>query len=497
MKHKKARKEKKAKKKEVKHKLKSKKEKDHKPKNRLEYFLNPSGVAVVGASRDPNSVGYGVLKNITRGCVFDNEYCKPFKGRIYAVNPNAYEILGVKCYAKITEITEDIDLAIIAVPASIVPSVMKDCIQKNVKAIIIISAGFAELGEKGKKLQDQVKEIAAKAKIPILGPNCLGVIRPSANLNASFALSMPPEGNIAFVSQSGAIADSVIDWAIDNRYGFSTIISYGNRADLDIHDFLEYLKDDEETKAIAVYMEGLKDGKRFMEIAKDVSKKKPIIVLKAGRTKEGANAISSHTGSLAGSYEIYKAAFRQSNVIMADTIEELFEFAEALSTQPPCENNIAIVTNGGGCGVLAADYCSELGLNVVELKSSTVAKLDKTGKMKPACSRKNPLDIVGDALPETYRAAVETLLGEDYISGLIIIQTLQTMTDSEEDANVIIELSKKHPDKPIVCVYMGGRFSKRGRYLLDTNNIPHYNDVKNAAKAMWALVERGKAVKFE
>ncbi|MBD3354633.1 hypothetical protein GF361_01450 [Candidatus Woesearchaeota archaeon] len=462
-------------------------------KNKLEKLFKPKSVAVIGASRDPDSVGYGILKNIVKGCVFENEYCKPFKGRIYAVNPNADKILNIRSFPKITEIKEDVDLAVIAVPAKIVPSVMMDCVKKKVKAMIVISAGFAELGEQGEKLQEKIKNIAQKADIPLIGPNCLGIIRPSSNLNASFAPAMPPEGNIAFVSQSGAIADSIIDWAIENHYKFSNIISYGNRADIDIHDFIEYLSKDEKTDAIAVYLEGLKDGKRFMEVASKASKKKPIIILKAGRTEEGTKAIASHTGSLAGSYEIYKAAFRQSNVIIADTIEELFDLAKALANQPPCkENAVAIVTNGGGCGVLAADHCTELGVNIVKLKKSTVEKLDKTGKMHPAYSKANPLDIVGDALPERYRAAMETLLKEKYIFGLIVIQTLQTMTDPEEDANIIIELSKKYPQKPIICVYMGGRFSKRSRNILEANQIPNYHDIKKAALAMDALIKRGQ-----
>jgi len=462
----------------------------------LDAIFNPKSIAVIGASRDINSVGYGILKNIVRGCVFESEHCRPFKGRVYAVNPNATEILKIASYPKITDITDDVDLAVIAVPAKIVPAVMKDCVNKGVKAIIVISAGFAELGKEGKKLQDDIKEIAEKAKIPLMGPNCLGIIRPSASINASFAPSTPPEGNIAFISQSGAIADSIIDWAIEHMFGFSTVVSYGNKAMLDATDFLEWLAKDEETKAIAIYMEGIDDGKRFMEVAEKVSKIKPIVVLKAGRTEKGTKAISSHTGSLAGSYEVYKAAFKQTNVILADTIEDLFDISKALANQPACKDgNIAIVTNGGGCGVLAADYCAELGLNVVELKKSTISKLDKTGKMHPAYSRSNPLDIVGDALPDRYYAAIDTLLNENYISGLIVIQTLQTMTNPEEDANDIIELSKKYPGKPIICAYMGGRFSKRGRYILESKGIPDFNDIKKAAKAMWALVERGRILK--
>lgn len=465
-------------------------------KNDLSLMFNPGSVAVIGASRDPNSVGYGILKNLIKGGVFDSEYCSPFRGRIYVVNPNADSILNIRSYPIIKDISDDVDLAIIAVPAKLVLEVVKQCVAKKVKGIVVISAGFAEIGEKGKKLQDEIVKTARTAKIPLIGPNCLGIIRPSANLNASFAPSMPPAGNIAFVSQSGAIANSIIDWAISNRYGFSNIISYGNRADLDVYDYIEYLAKDEQTKAIALYLEGIDDGIKFIETAKRVSKTKPIIALKAGRTDEGTKAISSHTGSLAGNYKIYMQAFEQSKVIAADTIEELFDIAKALANLPPCKSNsIAVVTNGGGCGVLTADYCAEMGINLAELKKTTLTKLDKSGAMHPAYSRRNPLDIVGDALPETYSAAINTLLSEDYISGLIVIQTLQTMTDSEKDAEVIIEARKKYPNKPIVCVYMGGKFSYRGVYLLEKNNIPDYNELKKAAKAMQALIKRAEYIK--
>ena len=458
---------------------------------KLDKIFEPKTIALIGASHDSNSVGYGLLKNLIKGCVFESQFCKPFKGNIYAINPNTSEILGLKTYKSIKDIEDDIDLAIIAIPSKIVYDIVKQCIDKKVKGIIIISAGFAEIGKKGKELQDKITETLKKAGIPLIGPNCLGIIRPRISLNASFAPSMPPEGNVAFLSQSGAIADSIIDWAITERYGFSLLVSYGNKADLDVPDFLEWLEKDENTKAITIYIEGISDGKRFMQVAKKSTK--PIIVLKAGRTKKGINAISSHTGSLAGSYHVYETAFKQSNVLIADTIEELFDTAKALAYQPVCKkNSIAIVTNGGGCGVLCADHCSEIGINVVELKESTLKKLDKTGKMHPAYSRANPLDIVGDALPERYEAAINTLLAEDYISGLIVIQTLQTMTNPEEDARIIIEASKKYPDKPILCVYMGGKYSARGARLLESNNIPDYNDLKKCAFAMKALIDRSK-----
>ncbi|MBW2982245.1 CoA-binding protein [Candidatus Woesearchaeota archaeon] len=461
----------------------------------LDKIFNPRTIAVIGASRDPGSVGYGILKSLVRGCVFPSEYCRPFKGNIYPVNPNAEEILGKRCYSTIKDIENNIDLAIIATPAKIVHSIIKECIKKKVGGVIIISAGFAELNEQGKKLQEDIVKDLRAAKIPLIGPNCLGILKPSINLNASFAPSMPPAGNVAFVSQSGAIADSIIDWAIENRYGFSTIITYGNKADLDVYDFLEWLENDPETKAIALYIEGIDNGSKFMEAAKKVTKTKPIVVLKAGRTEEGVKAVSSHTGSLAGSYKVYNAAFKQSGVIAAETIEDLFDLAKALATQPICDNNIAVVTNGGGCGVLCADYCSELGINLVELKKTTLIRLEKTKQMHPAYSRRNPLDIVGDALPERYKAAIEVLLEEEYISGLIIIQTLQTMTNPQEDAEVIIEAKKKYPNKPIICVYMGGKFSKRGRRMLEAEGIPDYNDIRKAVRAMWALIKRKEMTK--
>jgi acetyltransferase len=460
--------------------------------NRLDPLFNPEKIAVIGASRDDKSVGYGILKNLVRGCVFENEYCRPFRGKIYAINPNADEILGVKCRPNILKVDDTVDLAIIAVPAKIVKKEILECIQKKVKAIIVVSAGFAEMGKEGKKMQDEIAEICQKAKVPLVGPNCLGVIRPSVNLNASFAPSMPPQGHVAFVSQSGALADSMIDWAIEKRYGFSAIISFGNMADVELCEFIEWLEDDDETKAIALYVEGINEGRRFMECAKKVSRKKPITVLKAGRTKEGASAVASHTGSLAGSYDIYKAAFRQSGIEIADNIEELFEISNAFATQPACKNNsIAIITNGGGCGVLCSDHCSSLGINLAELKEITIKKLDDSGLMHPAYSRRNPLDIVGDALPLRYGAAINILLSESNVSGLIIIQTLQTMTNPEEDAKVIIEAHKKYPEKPIICVFMGGYFTKSGVFLLAENGMPNYTDVSKAARAMKALIRRG------
>ena len=462
----------------------------------MECFFNPKSVAVVGASRDPVSVGYGVLKNLISGSAFRCKNSYSFPGKVYAINPFAEEILGIKCHPGVMAVNEGIDLAVVCVPAAIVPSVIRDCAEKKVGAVIILSAGFAEAGEQGKKLQDEIVSILSKAKIPMLGPNCLGIIRPASELNASFAPATPPKGSIALISQSGALADSVIDWSIEERYGFSAIISLGNKAMLDFADFIDKLSTDKETKVITLYIEGVNDGRAFMKSCRLASMRKPIVALKAGRSAEGAKAITSHTASLAGSYQLFQAAFRQSGVIEAETIEDMFDIAKALADQPPLkENSIAIVTNGGGCGVLCADYCRKLGINLAELRPQALAKLDASGKMHPAYSRRNPLDIVGDALPERYDAAINILLAERNVSGLIVIQTLQTMTNSEEDANIIIKAHKMHPDKPIVCVYMGGKYIKAGVNLLEAHKIPDYNDPAKAARAMWALLKRQELLK--
>lgn len=455
----------------------------------LEPLFKPKSIAIIGASRNPNSVGQGILINLMQGGVFQNEFCRSFDGEIYPINPNADNIAGLKSYPSIKKVDKDIDLAIIAIPAKFVLNSVKECITKKVKAIIIISAGFKETGKAGEKIEEEIKKISKRKNIPIVGPNCLGIINTSSKMNASFAPSMPPEGNIAFLTQSGAIADSVIDWAISNRYGFSSIISYGNQSFLTVSDYLEWLKSDENTSAIAIYAESIPDGKRFMEIAKKVSEKKPIIIIKSGRTKSGSQAAMSHTGSLASSYEIYKAAFKQSNIFIADTVEELFNTAKALANQPKCKsNNIGIITNGGGLGVLCADYCEEQNIILPEIKKNVLKKLDKD--MPKGYSRRNPLDILGDAIAKRYEKAIEELIKEKYIDGLIVIQTLQTMTNPEENAKILVDIKKSFPQKPIISVFMGGRFTARAVYILEKNNIPNYNDVSHAVKAMKALINK-------
>ncbi|MEA3292961.1 MAG: CoA-binding protein [Patescibacteria group bacterium] len=448
---------------------------------KLDRMFNPKNIAVIGASNQINSVGWGLMENILKSAK---------KRKIFAINPYKKEILGIKCISSIGSVLESIDLAIIAVPAKIVPNIVKECCEKKVGGIIIISAGFAEKDREGKELQDKVAKIVKKANVPLLGPNCLGIIRPSVDLNASFAPGLPKKGEIAFVSQSGALIDSVIDRNLLEYYGFSTIISYGNEADLDLNDFLKFLKNDKETKVIVLYLEGIKDGRKFINTAKEVSKVKPILVLKAGKTKAGQRAALTHTASLSGSAEIYSAAFKQAGIIELDSVEELFNVSKALAWQPKCKNGIGIITNGGGCGVLATDYCDKSKINLPRLSRDTIQKLDKPNLMHPAYSKRNPLDIVGDALSSRYKAGIEALLEQKNIYGLLVIQTLQIMTEVEENAKIIKELKRKYPKKPIICCFMGGKYTNQGIEILEKNHIPNYLEPQRAVLAIRSLIKK-------
>lgn len=453
----------------------------------LSALFNPKSVAVIGASRKPMSVGQGILKNLMKGGTFPTKCNQPFRGKIYPVNPNVAKLMGLPCYPSLEAIKGEVDLAVIAVNARLVPRVVKECVQKKVKGIIVISAGFGELGAEGKTIQEEVAHFTKRLGIPLVGPNCLGIINPHSSLNASFAPAMPPKGNIGFISQSGALADSVIDWAIEKEYGFSKLISYGNAASLEVTDFIEYLENDKDTKAIAIYLESIKDGRRFMDAARKA--KKPIAIIKAGQTESGIKAVSSHTGSLAGSYEIYKAAFKQCSLHTVTNVDRLFEAAWIMAHEPKLkENSIAIITNGGGAGVLCADNCAEHGIKLAQLSGETIDMMDESGKMHPAWSRNNPIDVVGDALPERYEVAINAALNQSDIQGLIVIQTLQTMTDPIQDAKIIINARKKFKGKPVIAVYMGGQFTKKGRDFLKQNNVPVFDQPHKAVQAMKALL---------
>jgi len=448
---------------------------------KLNKIFNPRTLAIIGANPREKSVGWGLIKNALAG---------KSRRKIFAVNPHYNKVLNVKCFPSVASIKEEIDLAVIAVPAGIVPQIVKECCSKKVGGIIVVSSGFAESGKQGKILEEKIAKIARSAGIPLIGPNCLGVIRPDILLNASFAPAFPKTGDIAFISQSGALVDSVIDENLRKNYGFSALISYGNEADVTLADFLRWASEDKKTKVIALYLEGIKEGREIINVFSEVSSKKPILVLKAGRTEVGRKAVSSHTGSLAGEYRIYQALFRQTGVVEVNTVRELFSLAKALAWQPRCNNGIAVVTNGGSCGVLLADYCQELGIKLSKLSKKTLISLEKSGKMHPAYSKRNPLDIVGDALSDRYKSALEILLRQPDINGLIAVQTLQIMTETEKNAKIIIEAGKKWKNKPIITAFLGGAITASGAKLLEENRVPNYGDLKDAALAMKSLIKK-------
>ena len=447
--------------------------------NKIKKIFDPKAVAVIGATDKSGSVGRGLCKNLLAG---------KSKRKIYFVNPYRARVFDYKTYPRITDIREQVDLAVIAVPAKVVLEVTKDCAEKQVGGVIIISAGFAETGKEGKELQDKIVDILRQKNIPLIGPNSLGIIRPPAKLNASFAPDSPNAGEIGFISQSGALIDSVITKSLNENLGFSFVVSYGNGADLGLCDLLKFAAKDKKTKVVALYIEGLKDGRRFFEVARELTKEKPIVVLKGGKTRMAKKAVSSHVGALAGEPQVYSAAFRQAGIIEADSLENLFDISKTLAWQPRCENNIGVVTNAGGAGVLTADYCSELGIKLAKIKTRTLKKIEESGVMNKAYSRNNPLDIIGDALPDRYKVAIEGLLSQRDIYGLIVIQTLQIMTKPMKDAKIVIEARKKYPQKPIITIFIGGRRVMRAIKLLETNKIPNFEEPLRAVKALKALI---------
>jgi acetyltransferase len=449
-------------------------------------FFNPKSVALIGATDRPGSVGLGICKNLLEG---------KSQRKIFFVNPYKKKVLGRKTYPKITSISQNIDLVIVAVPAPVVSKVVQDCVKKKVGGVIIISSGFAEIGKEGERRQKEIVEILKTAGVPLLGPNCLGVIRPSSKLNASFAPATPKPGSIAFLSQSGALIDSVIDKSLAENFGFSALISYGNEADLDICDFLKFLTKDKKTKAISLYIEAIKNGGEFLKIASQVSKEKPIVVLKGGKSTQGKKAVASHTASLAGNPEIYSAAFKKAGIFEVETVEDLFAITLTLAQVPPSKNGIGILTNGGAAGVLTADWCQKFGIELPNLSPSTLKTLEKSQVMNPAFSRQNPLDIVGDALSERYKVAAQVLLSQKNIYGLIFIQTLQIMTEVKKNAKVIVEAKKKYPQKPILALLLGGKFTKVGVEILRKNSIPCFTEPRQAALAMKALIWRKNLLK--
>ncbi|MCW4020119.1 MAG: acetate--CoA ligase family protein [Candidatus Bathyarchaeota archaeon] len=440
---------------------------------KLEVFLKPRSIAVVGASREPKKVGHRIFRNLIDS---------GFQGELYPINPKAEEILGFKCYSNVTEVPGDVDLAVIAVPVKIVPLVAEQCGMKGVKGIVVISAGFSETGIEGTALERKLLAVCRKYKMHMQGPNCLGIINTQSCMNASFAAANPSSGNIAFVSQSGALGSSILNWALQNDVGFTSFISLGNEADLTAVDFLEALGEDKETKAIGLYIEGVKEGDRFIDVASKLTRKKPVIALKAGTTDVGVRAVSSHTGSLAGSDTAFSAAFRKTGTLRVDTLEELFNLVLAFEDQPlPTGENVLVVTNGGGPGILTADACEKSGLDLPRLEYEIREELRK--RLPPHASLNNPVDVLGDADECRYKLALEAGLKSRNIDGIVVILTPQAMTPVEKIAEVIAE-TRKISNKPIMAAFMGLDDDSLAIKTLQKSNIPNYVFPESAAHAL-------------
>jgi acetyltransferase len=443
----------------------------------FEKLLRPESVAVIGASSEPGKVGYEILNNV----ISDG-----FAGAIYPINPKASEILGKKCYKTLTEVPGPVDLAVVVIKRDLVIPILKEMGEKGTKAAIVITAGFGETGEEGKKLQQEIISVVRQYGITMVGPNCLGLLNPWHKLNASFGGTAGEPGGIALISQSGALLTSVQDIAAEEKLGWSVLASIGNKASLDEVDFLEGLKDDKNTKVIAAYLENIARGRQFIDVAEKVSKEKPIVILKAGRTASGAKAAASHTGSLAGADTAYTAAFDRVGVIRADSIEQLFDISMAFSYMPlPAGDRVAVVTNAGGPGIMMSDALEGLGLKVATLSDATTKKLLDT--LPAAGSANNPVDVLGDATSDMYGKAMDIVIECPNVDSMMVVLTPQKMTDEDNVALKIVELSKKYK-KPIFACFMGAGSITKGVQILRDNKIPQYGVPERAAKAMLEMV---------
>jgi acetate---CoA ligase (ADP-forming) len=445
----------------------------------LDALFNPKSIAVVGASTKPHTVGNDLLRNL----LFHE-----FNGSVYPVNPKAQSILGVHTYVSLKDLPAPADLAVVTVPSAAVLNVVQEAADTGVKAMVIISAGFKEAGSEGAVLEQQLREAVRKAGIPLIGPNCLGIINtdPQVRLNATFARKMPAAGNLAFISQSGALCTSVLDYAEERRMGFSKFVSFGNKADVNEIDLLSYLATDAKTQVIAMYLEDVTNGRAFIETAREIFWRtgKPMLCLKSGRSAEGAKAVSSHTGSLAGSDTLYDALLIQSGVQRVDTIAQLFDYAALYTTQPmPKGNRLAIVTNAGGPGIMATDAAVRVGMRIAPLSDQTKDKL-RAG-LPAAASLRNPVDVIGDAKADRYQVAVRTVLEDPGVDMGLVILTPQSMTDIEETARIIPQAAEGL-GKPVVCSFMGAKDVAGGAEILRRTGLPNYPFPEDAVHALAA-----------
>jgi len=445
----------------------------------LQSFFDPQSIAIVGASRQKGKVGYEILTNmITAG----------YKGKIFPVNPKADTIEELKCYPNLESIGQVPELVIIVVPAKIVPKVMQQCAKVKAKSVVIITAGFKEIGKEGKQLEEQIVQIAKQAGIRVVGPNCLGLIAPANKLNASFAGVLPAEGVIGYVSQSGALLAAILDMANANDIGFSKLVSIGNKADVDELDVIKALGEDSDTKVIAGYLESITNGNDFVRQAERISHDKPILLIKSGGSEAGAKAASSHTGSLAGGEAAYESAFARAGIIRCNSIKQQFDFAQALAFQPlPAGPSVVVITNAGGAGIMAADAIEARGLTFAKLTEETIKKL--AANLPPASNLYNPIDILGDALADRYEFALDAALRDFNVDTVLVLLTPQAMTETAATAKAIVKTAHKKPAKPILACFLGDDKVKKGIKILRDGKIPCYDSPESAVGTIKAMAD--------
>lgn len=453
---------------------------------KLDAIFRPSSVAIIGASSTPGKVGYVLSNNLLK-----SGYDEP----VYLVNIKGGEILGQKAYKSVSEISGDVELAVIAIPSKYVLQTVEECGEKGVKALIIISAGFKETGSEGAELEKKLVEVAQKYDMRIQGPNCLGAINTHVPYDLSFASTLPKKGSIGFISQSGALGTAILDWIIAEEIGFGSIVSLGNKADLDEVNFIEAMAENPNLKVILLYLESIERGREFLKVASKVVKNKPIMVVKGGTSSAGAKAAGSHTGALVGSFLAYKKAFDKAGVILTESMEDLFNYAVAFTQQSlPKDEGIAIVTNAGGPGILSTDLIEKLNMKMADLTDETIDYLDEN--LPSAAATGNPIDILGDALPDRYAIALEAALNDQKVFSVVVLLTPQAMTDSLTTAKNIVEISEKHPEKPVISVFMGGEWVAEASEYLKDNGVPCYNFPEKGIKTLNALYQYARHLRL-
>jgi acetyltransferase len=445
----------------------------------LEKFFDPQSVAIVGASSQKNKVGFEILHNMIQA---------GYPGKIYPVNNKADSIEGLKCYPDLPSIGDVPDLVVIVVPAPVVPAIMLQCGKVGVKAVIIITAGFKEVGKDGLALEQKILQTANQYGIRVIGPNCLGLIAPSRHINASFGGDLPAPGGIGYISQSGALLAAILDMAAASGIGFSKLVSFGNKIDVNELDLVSALGEDEETRVIAGYLESITDGNAFVRRAEQISSTKPILLIKSGGTSVGAKAATSHTGSMAGGETAYEAGFERAGIIRCNSIEQQFSYAEGFAMQPlPAGNNVAIITNAGGPGIMAADAIEREGLGFAKLSQATMDKL--ASYLPSAANIHNPIDVLGDALADRYEFALDTALDDPGVDIALVVLTPQAMTECTPTAEAIVRVVRKKPQKTVLACFIGAEKIAGSLGVLRAGNIPQYFAPENAVDVIKAMTE--------